>query len=110
MPRATALPKEAKIPEWGEFQLAMLNDAAYQRVSSATTSDRAVSRLELFFATQVENWPVAEMLWQLMIGGLPQLSLPQAEDIASWRAISVQTNMPITFDDNGLLKGLEAGQ
>lgn len=107
MPRITAPPEDLKDPDWGAFQLAMMMNAGYQKISHATSSQVERSRFETYCATHVENWPVAAQLWKLMIGGLSEMSQPTKEDIAAWNAIVQQTNMPITFDENGLLKPTE---
>lgn len=104
MPRATEPPKDDNLPEWGEFQLAMLNNAGYQKISNATSNQVARSRFEVYCSQQVENWPVAAQLWELMIGGLPKLSQPFAEEIRQWNEIAQETNMPFVFDKDGLLK------
>lgn len=90
--------------EWGVFRMAMLSNAAYQRVSGATSVQRSVSRLESYFATEAENWAVARMFWQQMIAGCPQAALPSAEEVATWNQIATQANMPLGFNANGQME------
>ncbi|MEO1444792.1 MAG: hypothetical protein AAFV46_00890 [Cyanobacteria bacterium J06635_11] len=103
MPRVqNPQPEPIRQPDWGDFKLAMLGNGAYQKLSESTSSKLAVTRLETLFATQVDNWAVAQQLWQLMIGGCPEQSRPTAFEVAQWNAIAAGTQMPITFDDKGL--------
>ena len=57
----------------------------------------------MYFAMEVDNWPVAVQLWTLMIGGCPLRSRPIKEEIETWNAIADSTHLPIYFDTNGLL-------
>lgn len=100
-------PEVVQLTDWGSFELAMLQDAAYQRVADRTANQRAVSRIELYFSTAMENWPVAAMLWHQMLSGcIPELA-PTAEEAAAWSAIAQATNMPIFFNEQGYLKPIE---
>lgn len=94
----------ASLPDWGAFRLAMLMNKAYQRVSVASTDQRAVSRIETYFSTETENWPIAALLWQQMMTGCPVESKPKTQEVAAWTAIAKQTNMPFSFSDSGDLQ------
>lgn len=91
---------------WGAFRTGMLSNAAYQRVSGATSMQRAVSRLESYFATEAENWPVAFMFWQQMLMGCAVEARPTAAEVAGWNQIAQQTNMPISFNAEGYMEAL----
>lgn len=104
MPRINTEPRLIKNPDWNAFQLGMLRNAGYQKVSNATSNTRAVSRLELFFGQRADNWVIAQQLWLLMIGGLSEMSQPLSEEVAQWNEIAQVTDMPIRFDENGLLE------
>lgn len=105
MPLITnAEPEPIEIPSWNDFQLAMLTNSAYQRVSDRSANTLAVNRLETFFAQQAENWPIAAMLWSQMLSGCIDEVMPTPEEIGIWDAIAQATNMPITFDENGYLQ------
>ena len=91
-------------PRWGDFNLAMLQNPAYQRVSSQSSMQRSVSRLESYFATQVDNWPVAVLFWQQMLTGCPVEKRPTTSEAAAWTVIAQQTNMPIRFNEQGYLE------
>ena len=99
-------PEAFDLPEWGDFKLAMLSDTAYQRVSSQTSEQRSVSRTEMLFTSENENWPLAALLWGQMIGGCPEDLRPTAEESARWTQIAASTNMPIKFIDTGQLMPL----
>jgi hypothetical protein len=94
------------LPQWGAFRMAMLSNASYQRVSGATTQQRAVSRIESYFATEAENWAAARMFWQQMIAGCPASSKPSAAEAAVWTQIAQQTTMPIRFNADGQMESL----
>ncbi len=95
------------LPQWGAFRVAMLSNQAYQRVAGATTQQRAVSRIESYFAVEVENWPIARLFWQQMIAACPEASRPSAEELVGWREIAKQSNMPIGFNSLGQMESLE---
>ncbi|MEM9150666.1 MAG: hypothetical protein AAGB19_09460 [Cyanobacteria bacterium P01_F01_bin.3] len=99
----------ATIQDWGGFKLGMLSNQAYQRISQASADQLSVSRLETFFSVQGEQMQVAVMLWGAMIQSCPEAVRPSALEVGQWRAISRATNMPIEFDDNGLLKAANDG-
>lgn len=103
MPKADGAARPAVITDWGDFQLAMLRDEAYQRVVSATAAQRAVSRIETAFSSEVDDWNVVSLIWRQMLMGCEVAVMPTAEEIAMWRAIAFATNMPITFDEKGYL-------
>jgi hypothetical protein len=94
------------MPQWGAFKLAMLQNQAYQRVSAATSQQRAVSRIETYFSIEVENWPVASMFWQQMVTTCPLDKKPSAEDAGVWAVIARRTNMPISFNAEGYMEVL----
>ena len=98
-----AQPQEIRDLHWNDFQLQMLMNAGYQKLSNATRSQIARSRFEAYIVQKVENWPIAAQLWQLMLGGLSELEQPLSEDIEQWNEIARLTNMPIHFNENGLL-------
>jgi len=106
MPKATEGPSPVALPDWGAFQVGMLTNQAYQRVSNSSADQLSVNRLETFFSIQGEELPVAAQLWGLMIHGVPDGAKPNAADAAAWNAIARATHMPITFDDNGLLQAV----
>lgn len=89
------------LPNWGTFRVAMLTNQAYARVIAASANQRAVSRVESYFATEVENWPIAASLWQQMMTGCPIESKPKPEEAAGWTAIAQQTSMPFSFSASG---------
>ena len=98
-----AQPIEIKEIRWGDFQLAMLKNSAYRRISGSTQDQISRDRFEMYVTAEHENWPMAAQLWQLMIGGLTPLTQPRPEEIEQWNSIAEQTNMPISFDESGLL-------
>ena len=104
MPLVTdAQPEEIRLPDWGVFKLGMLSNAAYLRIAEATAAQRAVSRVEAFFASDQDNWPVAAMLWQQMLSGCDAEHLPTPAEVEGWRQIAAAANMPIQFSNLGYL-------
>ncbi|MEM9092246.1 MAG: hypothetical protein AAGC93_26380 [Cyanobacteria bacterium P01_F01_bin.53] len=104
-PNKTVL-EPAEGADWGAFQLGMLNDQAYQRVSNLSLDPLAVTRLETFFSVQGEQWAVAVQLWALMLKDMPTEVRPTSTEVTRWNAISRATHMPIRFDDQGFLEAL----
>lgn len=104
MPRLTDEPRPAESIEWGDFKLAMLQDAAYQRVCDRTSNQRAVSRIESYFTAEIENWPIAAMLWAQMIHGCIEEIWPSVAEVEAWRVIAEDCSMPIEFDEYGFLQ------
>ena len=95
--------ESAAFADWGEFKIAMLSDEAYQRVSQL--SDKlTVSRVELFFSVEGEQLGLAVQLWVWMIQAVPEAQRPNASEAGRWKAIARAAHMPITFDEEGLLK------
>ena len=107
MPRSTQPPEPIALLEWGQFKLAMLSNAAYVRVAERTTNQRSVSRIENYFTAEIENWPVAAMLWEQMIAGCIEGIGPTPEEAAGWTAIAQASNMPIEFTSDGYLVAVE---
>lgn len=99
----SATPEDIVLPDWGGFKLAMLSNAAYQRVTDRSKNQRAVSRLESQFTAELDNWPVAAMLWQQMIAACVDEVQPTPAEVDEWRAIASNTNMPIEFNKAGYL-------
>jgi hypothetical protein len=89
------------LPQWGAYRLAMLTNQAYQRVSGATSDQRAVSRIEAYFSTEVENWPIAKILWGQMMVGCPVAAKPSTAEAGGWTVLAEKTNMPFSFNDLG---------
>ncbi|MEL6553593.1 MAG: hypothetical protein AAFQ63_09060 [Cyanobacteria bacterium J06621_11] len=98
-----ATPEDISLIAWGDFKVAMLSDLAYQRVSEATAAQRAVSRIETYFAAEVENWPVAAMFWGQMVRACPTEQAPTEAEATAWNQIAAAMNMPIEFTSNGYL-------
>ena len=98
-----AQPQDIRDLNWNEYQVLMMQNAGYQKLSNATASQVARSRFEAYIVQKVENWPIAAQLWQLMIGGLSELEQPLSEEIGQWNEIARLTNMPVHFNENGLL-------
>jgi hypothetical protein len=90
------------LPEWSDLHLAMLGNEAYLRVSRAA-DQRAVSRVELYFATRCENWPLLSQLWDGLLASCPEEERPNEKDIAIWAEILAQTSMPIECSKTGQL-------
>lgn len=103
MPKADRVPRPAISSNWGDFQLAMLSNAAYQRVSTVAENQLVVNRLERFFAVQGEALEIAMQLWEAMISSCPPSMQPVASEAAEWSAIAADNDMPIAFDSSGLL-------
>jgi hypothetical protein len=106
MPLEDPKSQPVAMPQWGAFKLAMLQNQAYGRVSAATSQQRAVSRIETYFSTEVENWPVASMFWQQMLTTCPLDKKPSAEEANVWTVIAWRTNMPIKFNAEGYMEVL----
>ncbi|MEM9091262.1 MAG: hypothetical protein AAGC93_21290 [Cyanobacteria bacterium P01_F01_bin.53] len=104
-PNKTVL-EPAENADWGAFQVGMLSNQAYQRVSNLSLDPLAVTRLETFFSVQGEQLAVAVQLWALMLKDMPGEVLPTPTEVAGWNAIARATHMPIQFNDQGLLEAL----
>ena len=104
-PKTTVL-EPAEDADWGAFQVGMLKDQAYQRVSNLSLDPLAVTRLETFFSVQGEQLAVAVQLWALMLKEMPAEVMPTPTEVAGWNAISRATHMPIRFSDQGFLEAL----
>ncbi|MEL7143300.1 MAG: hypothetical protein AAGL08_13880 [Cyanobacteria bacterium J06573_11] len=100
-------PEPIKLPNFGDFQLAMLGNATYQRVSDRSANKLAVTRIETFFAQAADTWPAAAMLWRQMVDSCIDEVKPSAAEIEAWSAIAQATNMPIIFDEKGYLQPIE---
>jgi hypothetical protein len=93
-----------KLPEWGAFKLEMLGNQAYQRLSSKSLAQRAVSRLESLFSIESENFVMASAFWQQIMRECPREFLPGADEAKTWKEIAQRTNMPISFNDEGYME------
>lgn len=103
MPKSVDEPITAKAFEWEAFNLGMLKDQAYQRVTQTTANQRAVTRLETAFSTAAEEWGLMSQLWGQMLVDTPLSAQPTADEIESWRAIARSAGMPLAFDEQGFL-------
>ncbi|MFK8182316.1 MAG: hypothetical protein AB8B99_03000 [Phormidesmis sp.] len=90
-------------PDWGAFKLAMLSDAAYQRVSGSA-AEIWRTRAETFFAIQGEELGEVVQLWGAMLTSCPEEQRPTQAEAARWAEIAEGAEMPITFDEKGFLK------
>ncbi|MBE9064149.1 hypothetical protein [cf. Phormidesmis sp. LEGE 11477] len=103
MPKADRVPRPAISPDWSNFKLQMFANSSYQRVSNASENQLAVGRLETFFAIEGGELAMAIQLWEMMISSCPASMQPTATEADAWAAISVDNDMPISFDGDGLL-------
>ena len=85
MPLVTnATPEPIKLPQWDIFQLGMLQNPAYQRVSDRSANRLAVNRLETFFSQHADNWEVAAGLWYQMLAGCIVEVRPTETEVTGW--------------------------
>jgi hypothetical protein len=90
------------LPDWSAFQLAMMTNQAYTRISRMA-DQRVVSRIELYFSTKAENWPLAAQMWAGMLASCPEAQRPTKEESIAWAEIALRTAMPISFANTGHL-------
>lgn len=103
-----ASPPPKSLPDWSNFNSAILNNAAYNRVAGLSTNQRAVSRLETIAVTlgsapddKDANYLVIAGFWNAMLNEIAVVSKPTTAEIAQWSAIASTAFMPFTFDTNG---------
>jgi hypothetical protein len=88
--------------KWSQFRLAMMGNAAYDRVEESLSDSKEGTRLLIKLTTVVSmdnpNLVVLQSVWNT---ALDLVGYPTADDIAEWNANATGTNVPIRFDDNG---------
>ncbi|QKQ75577.1 hypothetical protein [Nostoc sp. TCL240-02] len=96
------------LPDWANFNRAMISDTGYNRIANATLNQRAVSRLETIvtpagYTDGIDNkdYPLVKACWDLIVTGLPLLNKVNAAEIAAWNAIASAAFMQFKFDSDG---------
>jgi Skp family chaperone for outer membrane proteins len=90
---------------WSQFRLAMMNDAAYDRVEEFLSDSKEGTRLLIKLTTVVSmenpNIAVLKTVWNAAISQLPTEIAPTTEEISGWNTIAASAKIPFQFDANG---------
>ena len=97
-----AVSEPISFPEWGDFKVGMLRNAAYMRVSRAA-DEFWRTKVETFFSIQGEELGEAQQLWGAMLQSCPEEQRPTSEEAEQWNQIAASTDMPIKFTETGQL-------
>jgi hypothetical protein len=97
--------------DWGNFSRLMYSNPAYQRVRLATPNQNERLTLEsLVIALGIAQKELSQqdhlffqINWNQIINGLSKVDKPTALEIEDWSAIASATNMPFSFDSQGLI-------
>ncbi len=95
-------------PDWANFNLAMLNNPACNRVGEKSLNTLAVHDLRsiaisISISGNSPDGAIATIpqLWNAMVETTPLNYKPTAEEITNWKEIASTSSMPFTFNEQG---------